>query len=497
MVFNLSTHLGQITGIQEDGYQAFLGIRYAQPPVGSLRFQPPQRLDAWEGVYDASRYGPIAPQAYPDDPPLQLPESEDCLVLNIYTPAADVARRPVMVFIHGGGFLIDSGSRPRTFGGHLAAFGQVVVVTIEYRMGAFGFLYAEGISPNLGLQDQVCGLQWVQRHIADFGGDPQNVTVFGESAGAMSIARLLVMPSAQGLFHKAILESGAFFLEQPGQNLANAQACTRKFFKALNLPAGDIGALQNAPYAEIMRAQKKVTGKGFSFNQVFFPAHDGRVIPADPYAQLKAGAARDIPILIGTNQEELPLFGGMIKNPLQQLIMQQVLFGWLKKMGVSSQQTRRLLPLYRKALAPELAAQKREVNYLITDAFFRVPALRLAEAHLDGPAKTYFYCFAHPAPKIQAASHVLELYFVFGTLACEDISQMMKVPATAEERHLSQQMMAAWASFARSGDPNHADLPAWPAYDSARRATMFLQIPPRVVEAPLEEARQEWIRILG
>jgi para-nitrobenzyl esterase len=494
--FTHNTCLGLLTGRQEPAHQAFLGIRYAQPPMGKLRFQPPQRIDAWEGIYDATRYGPIAPQGNPDNPPLQLPESEDCLVLNIYTPAADKAARPVMVFIHGGGFVIDSGSRPRTYGGYLAECGQVVVVTIEYRMGAFGFLYVDGISPNLGLQDQICALQWVQRNIADFGGDPGNVTVFGESAGAMSIARLLVMPAAQGLFHKAILESGAFIVEPPGQNLRYAHKCARKLFKALKVPYGDVSTLQKASYEDILRAQKKVTGKSFFNDQAFFPAQDGGSIPNEPYTHLRTGFAKDIPILIGTNQEEFPIFGAMVKNPIQQFIMKKLLFGWLKKMGVTNQHIQRLLPLYRKALAPSQVAQKREVNYLVTDAFFRMPALLLAEAHLSGPAKTFFYCFAHPAPQIQAASHVLELYFVFGTLTTSDIADMMKIPGTEPEVHLSQQMMKAWSSFARSGDPNHADLPTWPPYDKEHRSTMFLQIPPRVVEAPLEEVRLEWEKIL-
>ena len=502
----LETQLGKITGIQESAHQKFLGIRYAQAPVGKLRFQQPQRIDTWEGIYDASQYGPIAPQAYPDDPPLQLPQSEDCLSLNIYTPISnrmDAAAKhacPVMVFIHGGGFIIDTGSRPRTYGGFLAEVGQVVVVTIEYRMGAFGFLYVEGVSPNLGLQDQICALQWVQRHIADFGGDPANVTVFGESAGAMSIARLLIMPAAQGLFHKAILESGSFILEPKGQNLRSAEKCARKFFKALKVAYGDVQALQNASYEAIMRAQKKVTGNSFFNDQAFFPTNDGHWLPDDPYTHLKTGFAREIPILIGANQEELPIFGGLIKNPIQQWVMKSILFGWIKKMGLSARQIQHLLPLYRKTLTPAQAAQKREINYLLTDAFFRIPATLLAEAHLAGQAeqaKTYFYCFAHPAPQIQAASHVMELYFVFGTLATKDISQMMRVPGTEEELLLSRQMMKAWSNFASSGDPNHADLPAWPPYETERRSTMFFQIQPRVVAAPLEEARSEWEKILA
>ncbi len=227
----LDTPMGEIKGLQQAGHQDFLGIRYAQAPVGELRFQPPQRKDSWEGIYDATHWKPIAPQAYPDTPPIQLEEFEDCLYLNIYTPASDGKTRPVMAFIHGGGFLIDSGSRPRTYGGPLAEYGDVVVVTIEYRLGAFGFLFGGEVSPNLGLQDQVCALEWIKHHIEFFGGDPANVTIFGESAGATSVAYLLVMPSAKGLFHKAILESGAFPFESQDDNIRYAETGTKKFLK--------------------------------------------------------------------------------------------------------------------------------------------------------------------------------------------------------------------------------------------------------------------------
>ncbi len=273
------TRLGEIKGLQKAGHQDFLGIRYAHAPIGELRFQPPKLIDRWAGVYEATQFGAMAPQAYPDTPPIQLEESEDCLFLNIHTPAADRKARPVMVFIHGGGFLIDSGSRPRTYGGPLAESGDVVVVTIEYRMGAFGFLYADEISPNLGLQDQVCALEWIQKTIGDFGGDPANITIFGESAGATSVAYLLVMPLAKGLFHKAILESGAFPFELQEDNRRFAKTGTRKFLHELQISAGDLAALQQAPYEAILRAEKKAGGRLLFSDRAFYPVIDGRIIP--------------------------------------------------------------------------------------------------------------------------------------------------------------------------------------------------------------------------
>ena len=493
----IETTMGKIKGLQQPGHQDFLGIQYAKAPVGELRFQPPQRIDSWDDVYDSTHFGPIAPQAYPDTPPIQLEESEDCLSLNIYTPATDGKSRPVMVFIHGGGFLIDSGSRPRTYGGPLAEAGDVVVVTIEYRMGAFGFLYVDGVSPNLGLQDQVCALEWIQRHIRDFGGNPTNVTIFGESAGATSVAYLMVMPSAKGLFHKAILESGAFPFESLADNRRFAESGTRKFFKELRVAPGDLAALQAAPYAEIQRAQKKAGGRLLFSDRAFFPAIDGTVIPEDVYSALRRGCSKDIPIIIGVNAEELPLFGLILKPGLTQTMVKNNILRKLKKLGATGRQIKALLDLYRGSLSPQERQTGREYNHLFSDETFRIPATLFAEAQQSAGPKIYFYCFAHPAPKIQAASHVMELYFVFGTLKTTDVAEMMQVPGTEEELRLSQAMMTAWTTFARTGDPNHPGLPEWPPYDLERRSTIFLDLQSRAVDLPMDAIRSTWMGIVN
>jgi para-nitrobenzyl esterase len=492
----ISTHMGKIKGLQQSGHQDFQGIRYALAPVGELRFQPPQRIDLWEGIYDATHCGPIAPQAYPDTPPIQLEESEDCLLLNIYTPAVDGKSRSVMVFIHGGGFMIDSGSRPRTYGGPLAETGDVVVVTIEYRMGAFGFLYSDGISPNLGLQDQVCALEWVQRHIADFGGDPANVTIFGESAGATSVAYLLIMPSAKGLFHKAILESGAYPFESEDDNRRFARTGTRKFFKELKIVPGNIVALQQVPYELILQAEKKVGGRLLFSDRTFYPAIDGTIIPEDIYGALRGGWSKNIPIIIGVNGEELPLFGLMLKPGLMQTLVKSSILSKLRKLGATGKQINTLLDLYRKELPANQVATRREYNHLFSDEFFRIPATLFAEAQQSAGSKIYFYNFVHPAPKIGAASHVMELYFVFGTLKTTDIADMMQVPGTDEEVRLSQAMMTAWTFFARTGNPNHPGLPEWQSYEPEHRATMFFDLQPQVVNLPFDTIRSSWMSIV-
>jgi para-nitrobenzyl esterase len=492
----IDTHMGTIKGLQKTGHQDFLGIRYARAPVGELRFQPPQRLDGWEGVYDATHYGPIAPQAYPDTPPIQLEESEDCLSLNIFTPAADEKQRPVMVFIHGGGFLIDSGSRPRTYGGPLAETGDVVVITIEYRMGAFGFLYVDGISPNLGLQDQVCALQWIREHITDFGGDPANVTIFGESAGATSVAYLMVMPAAKGLFHKAILESGAFPFESQADNQRFARTGTRKFFRELRIPPGDLTALQQVPYAEIMAAGKKVGGRLLFSDRAFYPVIDGNIVPEDVYGILRSGRSAHIPVMIGHNYEELPLFGVFLKGRITQIVVKNAILRQVKKLGASSRQLNILLDLYRESLPQEARKARREYNQFFSDENFRIPALLFAEAQGSAGADIFFYCFAHPAPKIGVAPHVMELYFVFGSLKSSDVADLMQVPGTEDEVRLSQAMMRAWTAFARAGDPNHSDLPSWPPYEPERCATMFFDLQSQVKDLPFDVLHSAWMSII-
>jgi para-nitrobenzyl esterase len=371
----------------------------------------------------------------------------------------------------------------------------VVLVTIEYRMGAFGFLYADGISPNLGLQDQVCALEWVRAYIPDFGGDPANVTIFGESAGATSVAYLLTMPSARGLFHKAILESGAFPFESQSDNRRFAEKGTRKFFRKLGVPSGDLQALKQAAGTDILEAEKKAAGRLLLNDRAFYPVIDGKVIPEEPYAALRGGWARDIPVILGVNSEELPIFGAILKPGISQLFMKWVILNQLWKLGISGKQIRNLLKLYRRSLPPQQRTPNREYNHLFSDANFRIPATLLAQALLSGGSRLYFYNFCAPAARVGTAMHVMELYFVFGSLGTADIAEVMRVPGTEAECGLSQAMMAAWAGFARSGDPNHPGMVHWPAYDPARRATLFFNLQPQVCDAPFESIRSAWMEI--
>ena len=249
------TNKGRIKGVQKTNYQCFLGIPYAKPPIGDLRFLELQPMDPWDEIKDATNFGPIAPQNHKDLPPIEQTESEDCLYLNIWTPAADEKARPVMFYVHGGGFLIGTGSRPRLNGAKLASYGDVVVVTFNYRLGALGFLDLPNILPNIGIQDQIAALKWVRKNIHAFGGDPNNITIFGESSGSESVVILLSIPIAKGLFHRAIMQSGV------ANPLSYKRELTRKGAKKLvskfHIDEGDINALREVQISKFIRIQKK------------------------------------------------------------------------------------------------------------------------------------------------------------------------------------------------------------------------------------------------
>ncbi|MFW9995615.1 MAG: carboxylesterase/lipase family protein [Candidatus Odinarchaeota archaeon] len=481
----IETKHGKIKGFQKDDHQEFLGIRYAKPPVGKLRFQKPQPSEPWEGIYDATKYGPIAPQAWQDDPPIKMEESEDCLFLNIYTPWTDDKGRPVMFYIHGGALAIGSGSRRRLYGGKLAEHGDVVVVTIQYRLGILGFLDADGILPNLGLQDQVCALQWVKDNIRVFGGDPDNVTIFGQSAGGTSVSYLLVMPQAKGLFHRAIAQSGSIplFSENPSEEL----------LLNLKVKQGDVEALQALTLEQLIAAQKKITGGDIFSGRLFYPVTDGTIIPGNVYEALASEFARDVPLLIGVNEDEVPIFGYFLKSWYKRYIGKFFVNRFFKKKyGLEKRSIKQFLEFYRKNLVKTGHVPNKEYDKLLTDVIFRIPAIKQAEIHSSASSGTYFYIFTHKAPRIDSAVHILELFFIFGTLDTDDVSRDMQPAGSEEDKQLAKKMMDTWVTFARTGNPSHPSLPEWPAYDTEKRATMVLDTSPRVINMPTEEERAIW-----
>jgi len=500
----VATISGKVEGVHQEGLYIFKGIPYAAPPVGKLRWLPPQPVEAWQGVRPCREFGPIAPQT----PPVggfivhgEEPQNEDCLFLNVWTPGLDNARRPVMVWIHGGAFTMGSGSEAMYDTESLTRRGGVVMVTINYRLGLLGFLRLKeatgGRVPatgNEGLLDQVAALKWVRDNIAVFGGDPSNVTVFGESAGAMSIGCLMAMPPASGLFQKAILESG---VGSTAVSLEHSRGVTERFLKTLNIKGNDVDGLMALTVAQLlemdMKLRMSLAGPGEAMRlTVVAPVIDGEIIPGVPNDVARQGSAKNIPAIIGTNLDEFKLFAAM--QPPGVKIDAAMLLSRLKSF-LSEKEAGQVIESYRKA------RQKRgesttpsDLLYAIqTDLMFRMPAIDLVEAQQANRQKVYSYLFTWKSPAMGGglgACHALEIGFVFGGY---DDTFCGSGP---EADKLSQSMQDAWTSFARTGDPSCESLGKWPVYGK-ERTTMLLGRDSHAEAAPYDEERRAWEGIKG
>jgi para-nitrobenzyl esterase len=478
----VETRSGKVEGIEVRGAQAFRGIPFAAPPVGALRFAAPQREATWSGVRAAAEFGASAPQS-----PMMLPLpgmevgaiDEDCLYLNVYTPAADSARRPVMVWIHGGGFVIGSGSQSLYDGAPLAARGDVVVVTVNYRLGPLGFLHLADLCPNLegaignaGIRDQIAALEWVQENIAAFGGDPANVTIFGESAGGMSVGTLLGMPAARPLFGRAIPQSGA---AHNAHTRESATTVAEHFLETLGIAPADAAKLREIPPDKLLDSQQQTMLKlGTSLGLLpFQPLVDGDSLPQPPLEAVRSGAAKDIDLLVGSTRDEWKLFGML--DPTVAKLDEAGLLGRLEGQLGDRDTASRLLDAYKQA-RPD--ASPADLHFAIeTDRVFWIPAVRLAEAQAAHGDRTFMYQFTWESPAMGGAlgsCHAVELPFVFGVLDVEGAA--MFVGSGPEADRLSEVTMDAWLSFAREGRPGHAGLPgsSWEPYAEPKRATMVL-----------------------
>jgi len=491
-----ATRSGKVEGLEVDGILQFRGVPYATPPVGSLRWQPPVLEEAWDGVRDASKFSAHSAQTefamtqmLGGAPPVR---SEDSLYLNVFTPACDDARRPVLFWIHGGAFMWGSGDTPWYDGTNFARNGDVVVVTINYRLGPFGFMYLGEQFPelpdsaNLGLLDQVAALEWVRDCIGSFGGDPDRVTIFGESAGAGSVGTLLGMPRARGLFRAALAESGAAsWVSSP----ARASTIAAAVVERLGVRPGDLDALLAKSTDDVLAALPQWQENGVS-GLPFQPVVDGRSLPEPPLDAIAAGNADGVRLLAGTNLHEMTLF--VLADPTYFALGEEAALQRLR--NIVGEAADALFAGYRArrpgVSTPELYSQ------LLTDGTFRIPAIRLLEAQsAHAPAWAYLFTWETPAfGGLLKSTHALEIPFVWDTLHRE--GSALFTGDGQERQGIADAMHRAWIAFAREGDPNHAGLPAWPQYDRGRRATMRFDTTCEVLDDPAGDDRAEFDAVL-
>ena len=482
------TSQGAVTGTHGGGVYVFKGIPYAAPPFGPGRMRAPEPPQPWDSTRDCTEFGPTVPKS-PYPPPFDklLAEpaipGDDCLNLNVWTPELGAAGLPVLVWIHGGSFMYGSGAVPQYDGTAYARDG-VVCVTINYRLGADGFLFLDDGVANVALLDQIAALRWVQDNIASFGGDPGRVTIAGESAGAMSVTTLLSMPRAAGLFRRVIAQSGA------GQHVLTPGTAARVggyLAEQLGVPASR-EAIAAVALPQLLAGQDalafglvtnpdparwaEITGN----RMVFEPVVDGDVLPAVPLDGLRAGAGRDVDVLIGTNADEQRFF--MVPTGAMDAISDPILQAAAAADGLGDD----ALALYRAnrpgASAGEVLAD------LSGDWFFRIPALRVAEARPE--SATWVYEFAWPAPVLEGrlgACHYLEVAFTFDTLRSEGADWLTGPDAPQD---LADVMHRAWVSFVTTGDPG------WPRYTTGERATMVFDATSAVADDPDGDERRLW-----
>jgi para-nitrobenzyl esterase len=493
------TALGKIRGEEIQGIKIFKGVPYGATTAGENRFLPPKDPKPWSGVHDALSYGPSAPQSNPGAPrttsPLATasanlpPESEDCLVLNVWTPALkDGRKRPVLFWCHGGGFVSGSGSSPGTDGANLARRGDVVVVTINHRLNVLGFTYLAEFggsdfaeSGDAGMLDIVQALRWVRRNIEQFGGDPNTVMIFGQSGGGRKVGTLLAMPSAKGLFHRAVIESGPTIrLVERDQAIRVSELLLAK----LNVGKTQVRDLQKMPVDRIMSAYfavlKDMAGQD-QMTQGFSPTVDGNAVPKHPFHPTASPISAGVPLMLGSTRTEVTLQSDEAAFSLDEAGMRS------RVKGLSPADGDQLIEVYRK-LNPR--ATPSELFFLIaSDYRYGAPIMKIAERRAAlGTAPVYLYYFTWETP-VQGgrlkSPHTIEIPFAFDNV---QISRQL-TGGGADAMALADKVSDAWLAFARTGDPNTPKLPHWPAFNPAERPTMVINNQSKVVGDPIREQR--------
>jgi para-nitrobenzyl esterase len=500
------TSFGKIRGAEAGGIKIFKGVPYGANTAGRNRFMPPVNPDKWTGVRDALAYGSSAPQRDPgaarSTSPLSvaaagLPEeSEDCLVLNIWTPAVnDGRKRPVMFWCHGGGFATGSGSSPVTEGEHLARRGDVVVVTLNHRLNVLGFTYLQEFggaefaqSGDVGMLDIVHALKWVRENIAHFGGDPNTVMIFGQSGGGRKVATLLAMPSAKGLFHRACIESGATIkLVERDQGTRVAERLLAK----LSVPKSQVRDLQKLPVDKIMSAYFAVVRDMAGADQMtegFSPTVDGKAVPQHPFHPAASGVSPNVPLMLGSTRTELTLQTDAALFSLNEDGMRA------RVQDLLGQAAGEAVDVYRKS---NPGATPSEIYFLIaSDHRYSAPVMKIAERRAalgKGPVYLYYFRWETPIEGGRLKSpHTIEIPFAF-----DNVKASRLTADSPDAQALADRVSDAWIAFARTGDPNTPKLPHWPAFNAKDRPTMVFNNQCQVENDPLRERRELMFRALN
>lgn len=498
------TSFGKVRGADVEGIKAFKAVPYGATTTGKNRFMPPAKPKPWTGVRDALDYGPSAPQRNPSDPeagarapsvPLignlsDRPENEDCLVLNVWTPGLkDNRKRPVMFWCHGGGFTSGSGSSRGYDGTNLCRRGDVVVVTINHRLNVLGFCHLADAggkefaqSGNVGMLDIVQALEWVRDNIAEFGGDPNTVMIFGESGGGRKVTTLLAMPSAKGLFHRAVIQSG------PGIRMVEretANKVSKLLLDELGVSKMRLRELQQLPVDRVMAAYHTVSRKlaGDGITRGFAPVVDGDILPNHPFDPVAPAVSAHVPLIVGSNRTEMTLFalGDPNAFTLDEAGLQR------RIRALVGEEAEHVIEPYRKG---NPGATPSDLYFLIFSDFrYGVPSIKIAERKAAlGKAPAYLYKFAWETPVMGGklkSPHALEIGFVFDNAKLTARYTGGGPDAVA----LADKMSDAWIAFARAGNPKTPKLPRWPAYNAAERATMVFNNQSTVKNDPGREQR--------